>query len=110
MPATRRIRAAAFPLSIFIAGDIQMARAALREFCMEGLCVTLTPTEYIYTAGAEDGLIVGLINYPRFPKEPEELLAQARRLAEFLMDRLFQSSCTVQTPTETIWHSRRVEA
>lgn len=32
-----------------------------------GLCVTVTETDYIYTNGSEKGVIVGLINYPRFP-------------------------------------------
>lgn len=32
-----------------------------------GLCVTVTPTKFIYTKRWEPGCIVGLINYPRFP-------------------------------------------
>jgi hypothetical protein len=32
-----------------------------------GLCVTVTATKFIYKNGNEPGVIVGLLNYPRFP-------------------------------------------
>lgn len=35
----------------------------------EKICVTVTPTEFIYTKGNEPGAIVGGIIYPRFPEE-----------------------------------------
>jgi hypothetical protein len=103
-----RREAPSFPVSILIAGSISRAEDACRRYCFEhGACVTLTPTTYVYTGGAETGLIVGLINYPRFPKDPEALMAQAATLAEFLMDELCQGSCTVQGPELTVWMSRR---
>ena len=104
---TKVSTAPSYPVSIFLGGDAHTAHEACREFCMEGLCVTVTPTDYVYTGGAESGVIVGLINYPRFPKEPHEIEATARRLATFLMDRLHQLSCTIQTPDHTDWISNR---
>ena len=97
-----------YPISIFIAGDVDEARKICRAFCFNvGLCVTVTPTEYIYTGGQEAGVIVGLINYPRFPSSPDNLLTLARQLADDLMRGLHQHSYTVQTPAETHWFSRR---
>lgn len=66
----RRVSAPSCPVSIFIAGDFDEARDLCRAFCdEEGLCVTVTPTTYVYTGGEEDGVIVGLINYPRDLKD-----------------------------------------
>ena len=102
------ITAPSYPVSIFIAGDYDHARQICREFCMEqGACVTVTPTAYIYTEGEEAGVVVGFINYPRFPSELVDILADAKHLAEKLMRGLCQHSYTIQTPTETHWFSRR---
>jgi hypothetical protein len=102
--------APSYPVSIFIAGDYDRARQIAREFCMtEGACVTVTPTSYIYTGGEEAGVIVGLINYPRFPAEPGDILSKAAQLAEAMMHGMCQHSYTLQTPTRTYWHSRRQE-
>ena len=97
-----------WPVTIFIAGDLNKARDICREYCMRvGLCVTVEPTEYIYTGGAEQGVRVGLINYPRFPKDKKEIEATAVDLMYELMYGLHQQSATVQTPSATAWYSRR---
>ena len=64
-------------------------------------CVTITPTEFRYVDGMEPGVIVGYINYPRFPRKPEEIEDRAIQLAEELMVGLEQNSVTVTTPTQT---------
>ncbi|MBN7755467.1 hypothetical protein JYP46_01405 [Nitratireductor aquimarinus] len=93
---------------IFIAGDIQQAKQVCREFCFaEGLCVTVEPVTYIYTGGEEEGVRVGLINYPRFPTNKDDLAAVARDLASSLMRRLCQHSYSIVGPDETEWISRR---
>ena len=94
---------------VYIAGDPATARQACREFCMDGLCVTVTPTAFVYTGGMEDGVEVGLVNYPRFPSTQEELGAKAQRLGMHLMERLCQHSFLVVQPGITTWHSRRPE-
>lgn len=96
----------AYSVSIFIAGDAKLAAMVCRDFCdNEGLCVTVTPTTYVYTGGQEDGVVVGLINYPRFPSTPGAIYATAEALAEELCHMLRQQSYTVQTPDAAFWTS-----
>lgn len=82
-------------IKIYIAGDRNIAREVLQEYVMRGACVSISDEEYIYTMGNESGIVVNLINYPRFPREPEKLLRQALKLAELLIEKLYQGSCTV---------------
>lgn len=99
-----------FGITIYLAGDIQTARESLRRECFEeGLCVTLTPTTFIYTAGAEEGVAIGMVNYPRFPKTPNELRARACKVADRLMADLCQWSALIVTPDETLWLNQRPE-
>ena len=93
---------------VFIAGDLEQAKQLCREYVFDvGLCVTVEPVTYIYTGGEESGVRIGLINYPRFPTDAEELFAKASVLAEHLMHRLCQHSYSVVGPDETVWFSRR---
>jgi len=92
-----------FIATVYVAGELSEARQTCREFCEEGLCVTVTPTTFIYTGGAEEGVAVGLVNYPRFPSTPEQITDKACRLARLLSDRLYQRTALVVTTTETIW-------
>ena len=99
-----------FRVTVYLAGDAQTARESLRRQCFEeGLCVTLTPTSFIYTAGVEEGVAVGFVNYPRFPKTYAEIEARALKVAEQLMTDLCQWSALVETPNETHWLTRRPE-
>lgn len=102
----RSTTASTFRADIFIAGDRRTATEACREFCLEGLCVTVSETNYVYTGGMESGVHIGLINYPCFPVDNEMIHATAIRLAKFLIERLHQSSCTVVSGIETVWLSR----
>lgn len=93
---------------IHIAGNLAVAEQACREFCMDvGECVTVTPTNFIYKGGEEIGVIVGFINYPRFPRSAQEIDQRAKSLADKLMVALCQSSYSIETPTLTTWFSRR---
>lgn len=97
-------------ISIYIAGDYDTAKRISREYCdQNGFCVTVTPTTYVYTGGEESGVIVGLINYPRFPKYFHELFKIAEDLAEVLCSGLNQQSYSIDTPTDTHWYSHRPE-
>ena len=81
----------------------------VREICDEfiddrgGDCITITPTEYRYLNGNEPGVIIGYINYPRFPKiEPKDEIAdRALQLAEMLRVGLGQIRVSVTTPDKT---------
>jgi hypothetical protein len=93
---------------IFIAGPIDVIEQTCREFCMEGLCVTVTPTKYIYTLGEETGAEIGLINYPRFEAIPDVIFEKACRLAHELMLATHQGSYTVQSSHNgTYYYDRR---
>lgn len=96
-------------VKIFIAGPLDEIEQACRKFCLKGLCVTVTPTNYIYTFGEESGVEIGIINYPRFPKEPEEILDTAQDLGFALMEDCCQGSFTIMTPDKTTFYSRRKE-
>lgn len=99
-----------YSVSIFIAGDYESAKRICRQYCDDtGFCVTVTKTEYVYTRGQESGIIVGLINYPRFPSDKETMLTRATDIANLLREKLNQESFSIQTPEKTIWHSYRKE-
>lgn len=50
----------------------------IQDYCDNvGLGVTVTDTLFVYTEGNEPGLIIGLINYPRFPSEDYEIRSKA---------------------------------
>lgn len=102
--------APSFSVEIHMAGDMGKAVLIIQRYVDEvGLCITLTPQSFIYTGGREDGFKIGLINYPRFPKEPNEIISLARSLANLLWAPLGQQSYSIVTPIETIWVSHRPE-
>ena len=94
---------------IYIAGPLAQIEQICRRYVMDGCCVTVTPTNYIYTMGEETGVEIGMINYPRFPSaNPEiELLEQATDLGDQICSECFQGSFTVMTPVDTYFFSRR---
>lgn len=95
---------------IYIAGPIDVAKQILREECKHaGLCVTIEPTTFIYTGGEEEGYVVGLINYPRFPKADQDIWNRAYRIANLLRQKTFQDSVLLQDPSNTVWISDREE-
>lgn len=111
MTAMDRVKAVApsYNVEIHMAGDIFLAADAIQNFVdQHGLCVALASQTFIYTGGREQGFKVGLINYPRFPKEPTEILATARELATHLRVWCGQMSYSIVTPDETIWVSYRL--
>jgi hypothetical protein len=86
---------------------ISIAEKICQEYVDEvGLCVTLTPTKFIYTKGNEPGAIVGLINYPRFPCDISRLRNQAVELAKKLQDAYCQKRVSVVFQQDTIMLSR----
>lgn len=96
-------------IRIYLSGPIEQAKQVLREEGMTGLCVTIEPTLYIYTGGEEAGYVVGMLNYPRFPSQPEDLLARAVAIARVLVERTFQRSALVVSPEKTFWLTREID-
>lgn len=99
-----------FWAKIYLAGDHEIIKQVCRQYCFEvGLCVTVTPTTFIYTGGEEYGIEIGLINYPRFPDSDKNILNKAKILAEKCRTAAYQHSYLILTPTQTIWNSRKGE-
>jgi len=69
----------------------------ISEWCKEKKqCVTVSNTDFIYVDGWEPGLIIGFINYPRYPNSKAELKNRTLELAELLMKKFnqYRVSCT----------------
>lgn len=66
------------------------------------LCVTITPTQFRYVGGWDPGVVVGLINYPRFLSSPAEVRVHALELAELLRVGLEQNRISVVMPGKTV--------
>ena len=60
-----------------------------------GLCVTVTPTTFVYTNGNEKGCFIGLINYPRFPSSKEKINEVALELAKMLTVQFRQNKVSI---------------
>lgn len=90
--------------TIYIAGDVTDAKRKLRELAYQhGLCVTVTPADFIYTGGEETGVAIGLVNYPRFPSTFDDLQTRAISIAQQLIVALCQKTALVVGPAETHW-------
>jgi hypothetical protein len=83
--------------------DKRIADEAIQGYVdLVGLCVSVTETEFRYTNGNEPGLIIGLINYPRFPSTPELITRHAIALAMILKDVLKQYRVSIVFADKTI--------
>jgi hypothetical protein len=97
-----------YTAQIYIGGDIVHAKQFCQSYCMAvGLCVTIEPVDYVYTGGCEAGVRVGLINYPRFPADPEAIFAQALDLARRLREALAQHSFSIVATDKTVFETLR---
>lgn len=93
-----------YTVSLYMAGDIATASAWLRRECYaRGLCVTVTPTSFIYTGGEEGGFVVGFVNYPRFPNTPPDLFNRAKSIALALIVECCQKSALVVGTDRSEW-------
>lgn len=74
----------------------------LKAYCDSvGFCVTLTDTQFIYSEGSEPGFIVGLINYPRFPKTKKDIMEHAFVIAFMLKTVCKQQRVSFVTDSKT---------
>lgn len=81
----------------------QQAIQTCQKYCDEvGLCVTVTDTWFIYKDGNEPGLIIGLINYPRFSTTKDRIQELSENLAQQLMKLCNQNRVSIVYPDETI--------
>ncbi len=83
--------------------NIDELKWVCQDYCDEiGYCVSFTPTNFIYSHGDEPGVIVGCIQYPRFPKTNEENRRRALVLSEKLMKKANQCRVTIMMPDDVI--------
>lgn len=95
-------------VDIWVCGDLPKVRDLCREYTYEvGLCVTIQAADFVYTGGLEDGVRVGLLNYPRFPTTESELMETAEELGVKLMRELYQTAVLIRGDSETKWIHRR---
>ena len=87
----------------YIIHDVSEVELICQEYVDNiGLCVTVTPTKFVYTGGNESGVSVGLINYPRFPEQHSQyVINKAIDLAKILRERLGQTRVSVVAPHDT---------
>lgn len=97
-----------YTATIFIGGDLCIARSCCQRHVFHfPLCVTVEPVEYVYTGGCEAGVRVGLINYARFPAEPDAIFASALKLARALRGELAQHSFSIVATDKTVFETTR---
>ena len=109
MSDMRQATVEARKVEIYIAGSIDAIQAACAEYCKRGFCVTVTPTTYVFTGGAETGAIIGLINYARFPINQQALWDCAVELGMLILERAEQQSFTVQSHVISRLYTKRVD-
>ena len=96
-----------FTIAIHIAGDYGIAKALCKGFAWDSpTCVTINKQCFIYTGGTEDGVRIGLVNYPRFPKTEDYLLGQAMRLTKMLIKETHETTALIVTDNQTFWVHR----
>lgn len=82
--------------------NIEEVYDVCQRYCDKvGLCVTVTPTRFIYKDGFEDGCFIGLINYPRFPSTEEIVKNHAQIIAEYLLKAFNQLKVSIICSDET---------
>ncbi|MEI6731792.1 MAG: hypothetical protein WCK90_03875 [archaeon] len=80
----------------------------LHGYCDKGLCVTVSPTTFIYKRTAEDpigreeGAVIGVINYPRFPSTRENIEKTAEEIASMCKDRYKQNRVSIVYSDSTV--------
>jgi len=83
--------------------NLDLVKKICKKYCDDvGLGLTITQTEFVYTDGDEPGVIVGLINYPRFPSSPFQIKFLAGSLAAILLHELKQERLSIMYPDETV--------
>jgi len=93
---------------IYIGGNFQTSEMICRKLCFpKGLCVTIEPVKYIFAGGTEDGVRIGMIQYPPFPEKEKALVEKAILVGKEIAEANYQWSFSIITPTENIYLSRR---
>ena len=96
-----------FTVNIYIAGRDEVIRPLLAKYCLDNkICFSVDNLDFPYAGGEQHGFRIGIINYPRFPREESELSEMAITLTKYLIEETHQISATVVGPKETTYISR----
>jgi hypothetical protein len=83
--------------------DITEIHSFIQIYCNENkIGVTVTPTTFFYVDGYDDGVIIGLINYPRYPMPKMKIITIAQNLGKELLKKFNQERLSIVFPNETI--------
>lgn len=95
-----------YQCTLFVGGNIHHIELICRKYVETGLCITITPTKYVYTGGAEDGAIIGFINYARFPNTKGNIFELAVELGREIIEQTGQLSFSVMDNENNCYFSR----
>lgn len=97
-------RAETFYANLHIAGCYEDAVKEARRFAYnKGYCVQVHKCDYIYTGGMENGLLIRVIQYPRFYKEVTQIKEDFIAFSHSMGEVLYQKSFTVEFPDDTLY-------
>lgn len=95
-------------VTLYIGGSVDAAKGALaQEAALRGACWSVEPTEFVYSGGREQGVIVRQIAYARFPQSAEDAERDMLHVGHLLMERLGQGAFSVVGPLTSTFVSRR---
>lgn len=87
---------------------LEEAYVICRNYCDNvGLCVTVTPTRFIYSRGQaiadgfEDGCFIELIAYPRFSQSKYDIVALSIELAKIFLVKFKQNRISIIASDQT---------
>jgi hypothetical protein len=93
---------------IYVAGDLSSSEQVCRRLAFpSGLCVTTESVKYIFGGGTEDGVRIGLIQYPPYPETENDLLDKAILIGKEVAEVNYQWSFSVVDPYKVRFYSRR---
>lgn len=93
---------------IYVGGDVNAAEMVCRRAAFpSGLCVTIEPVKYIFGGGTEDGVRIGMIQYPPFPEQIFVLMEKAEALGKEVAEASCQFSYSIVTAGNNYYYSRR---
>ena len=89
---------------IYISSCVEAVSQILSEYAFNnGACFTVEPTKFIYTGGQENGVVIGMVKYPKFEKSNTEIFNEAIKVAKIVLSKTFQRTCLVVASDETYW-------
>lgn len=109
----KTIESETYVARIYICGSLEQIKQCCRACAAVNPpgdprnCVTIERADFIYKGGEESGVVIGLLNYPRFPATPRVIWEKAVELARHLLEATYQDSVLVAGLDKTLWITKR---